>query len=91
MRGSLPITHRRYTLPHMPGSPAERVYSVTEITQLIKTTLEEGFPWVTIQGEISNFRPASSGHWYFSLKDNDAIISVVMFQRRLDVRAVHAR
>ena len=68
----------------MPGSPAERVYSVTEITQLIKGTLEEGFPWVTIQGEISNFRPASSGHWYFSLKDADALISVVMFRGRLD-------
>jgi len=64
----------------MPGSPAEHVYSVTEITQLIKGTLEEGFPWITIQGEISNFRPASSGHWYFSLKDADALISVVMFR-----------
>ena len=68
----------------MPGSPAEHVYSVTEITQLIKGTLEEGFPWVTVQGEISNFRPSSTGHWYFSLKDTDAIISVVMFRGRLD-------
>ncbi len=68
----------------MPGSPAEHVYSVTEITQLIKGTLEEGFPWVTVQGEISNFRPASSGHWYFSLKDTEALISVVMFRGRLD-------
>jgi exodeoxyribonuclease VII large subunit len=68
----------------MPASPAERVYTVTEITQLIKATLEEGFPWVTVQGEISNFRPASSGHWYFSLKDTDALISVVMFKGRLD-------
>jgi exodeoxyribonuclease VII large subunit len=82
---SLPIMHRRYTLRHMPGSPTERIFSVTEITQLIKGTLEEGFPWITIQGEISNFRPASSGHWYFSLKDNDAVISVVMFQRRQEV------
>ncbi len=68
----------------MPGSTAERVYSVTEITQLIKGTLEEGFPRVRVQGEISNFRPASSGHWYFSLKDADALISVVMFRGRLD-------
>jgi exodeoxyribonuclease VII large subunit len=68
----------------MPGSPAEHVYSVTEITQLIKGTLEEGFPWVTVQGEISNFRPSSTGHWYFSLKDTDAIIFVVMFRGRLD-------
>jgi exodeoxyribonuclease VII large subunit len=69
----------------MPASPAERVFSVSEITQLIKGTLEEGFPWVTIQGEVSNFRPSSAGHWYFSLKDADALLSVVMFRNRLDV------
>ncbi|MGA2639607.1 MAG: exodeoxyribonuclease VII large subunit [Spirochaetia bacterium] len=68
----------------MPVRPAERVYSVTEITQLIKGNLEGGFPWVTIQGEISNFRPSSTGHWYFSLRDADALISVVMFRGRLD-------
>ena len=66
----------------MPASPTERVFSVTEITQLIKGTLEEGFPWVTIQGEVSNFRPSGAGHWYFSLKDADAILSVVMFRNR---------
>lgn len=68
----------------MPERTAEHVFSVTEITQLIKSSLEEGFPWVTIQGEISNFRPSSAGHWYFSLKDVDAMISVVMFRGRLD-------
>jgi exodeoxyribonuclease VII large subunit len=68
----------------MPGSPVEHVYSVSEITQLIKGTLEDGFPWVTIQGEISNFRPSGAGHWYFSLKDADALISLVMFKNRLD-------
>jgi exodeoxyribonuclease VII large subunit len=68
----------------MPGSPEERLYSVTEITQLIKGTLEEGFPWVTVQGEISNFRPSGAGHWYFSLKDADSILSVVMFRGKVD-------
>ena len=68
----------------MLGSTAERAYTVTEITQLIKGTLEEGFPWITIQGEISNFRPSSTGHWYFSLKDADSLLSVVMFRGRLD-------
>src|SRR5271157_3684894 len=68
----------------MPVSPPERIYTVTEITQLIKGTLEEGFAWVTVEGEISNFRPSSAGHWYFSLKDADALISVVMFRGRLD-------
>ncbi len=59
-------------------------YTVTEITELIKGTLEDGFPWVTVQGEISNFRPSASGHWYFSLKDKNAVLSVVMFRGRLE-------
>jgi len=66
----------------MPAGPAERVFSVSEITQLIKGTLEEGFPWVTIQGEVSNFRPSGAGHWYFSLKDADAVLSAVLFRNR---------
>ena len=80
----MPFRDQRYNLPRMPGQQAERIYSVSEITQLIKTTLEDGFPWITIKGEISNFRPSSTGHWYFSLKDVDAVISVVMFRGRLD-------
>jgi exodeoxyribonuclease VII large subunit len=68
----------------MLGSPEGHSYSVTEITQLIKGTLEEGFPWVTVQGEISNFRPSGAGHWYFSLKDADSILSVVMFRGKVD-------
>jgi exodeoxyribonuclease VII large subunit len=75
----------------MPAQAGERVFTVSEITSLIKTTLEDGFPWISIQGEISNFRPSSIGHWYFSLKDAEAVISVVMFRGRLDgVRFVPA-
>ena len=66
----------------MPAAAVERVFSVSEITQLIKGTLEEGFPWVTIQGEVSNFRPSGAGHWYFSLKDADAVLSAVLFRNR---------
>jgi exodeoxyribonuclease VII large subunit len=68
----------------MSAAPAERIYSVSEITQLIKGTLEGEFPRVTVQGEISNFRPSSTGHWYFSLKDTEAMLSIVMFRGRLD-------
>ena len=68
----------------MPGQQVERIYTVSEITQLIKATLEDGFPWITVKGEISNFRPSSTGHWYFSLKDVDAVLSVVMFRNRID-------
>ena len=57
--------------------------SVTELTELIRQNLEEGFSSVLVEGEISNFRPASSGHWYFSLKDAGARIDAVMFKNRL--------
>jgi exodeoxyribonuclease VII large subunit len=64
----------------MMGAMQEKVYSVSEITGLIKDSLESGFPFVCVEGEISNFRPASSGHVYFSLKDRDALIQAVMFR-----------
>lgn len=54
--------------------------SVSALTSLIKDTFNENFPYLNIIGEVSNFRPSSTGHWYFSLKDEKASISVVMFK-----------
>jgi len=54
--------------------------SVTDITTLIKKTLEEGFYGLRVSGELSNFRPASSGHWFFTLKDSNSSISALMFK-----------
>ncbi len=51
----------------MPAAAEARPYTVSEITELIKGTLEDGFPDISIQGEISNFRPSTAGHLYFSL------------------------
>ncbi len=62
------------------NSTVPTVFSVSQITSLIKETLEAGFGNLSIEGEISNYRPASSGHVYFSLKDTDAMISCVMFR-----------
>jgi exodeoxyribonuclease VII large subunit len=51
----------------------ERVpLSVSELTVKIRDTLEKGFATVWVEGEISNFRQLSSGHWYFTLKDEFA-------------------
>lgn len=61
---------------------SDRKFKVSEISTLIKTSLEHDFKNITIEGEISNFRPSSTGHLYFSLKDNDAMISAVMFKNR---------
>lgn len=57
----------------------EIVYSVTQVTQTIKNLLEESFPTITLEGEISNYRPNSTGHLYFTLKDENSQISAVMF------------
>jgi exodeoxyribonuclease VII large subunit len=57
-----------------------RCFKIFEITSLIKETLESQFYSVMLEGEISNFRPSSTGHYYFSLKDNKSMISAVMFK-----------
>lgn len=62
---------------------SKKKYTVSEVTQLIKRTLESSFSNLTIEGEISNFRPSSTGHYYFSLKDKEAIIQIAMFKNRL--------
>lgn len=61
----------------------EKIFSVTELTSCIKDMLEGAFPGVCLEGEISNCRPASTGHLYFTIKDNTAAISAVMFKSRM--------
>lgn len=56
------------------------VFSVSQITSLIKEILESSFQTITIEGEISNWRPSSSGHIYFTLKDNLSQIKAVIFR-----------
>ncbi|MBU1726266.1 MAG: exodeoxyribonuclease VII large subunit [Candidatus Omnitrophica bacterium] len=58
-----------------------RVFTVSEITQDIKIVLEATFGEVWIEGEVSNFQPHVSGHFYFSLKDDAALLPAVMFAR----------
>jgi exodeoxyribonuclease VII large subunit len=53
--------------------------SVTELTHRIKRHLEPSFKGITVQGEISNFKAQSSGHYYFTLKDEGSQISVSFF------------
>ena len=57
-----------------------QVYSVSELNGQIRSLLEGEFPEFWIQGEISNFKAHTSGHWYFSLKDNSAQVNAVMFK-----------
>lgn len=62
---------------------AERqILTVSELTRKIKISLETGFPSVLLQGEISNFKRHSSGHLYFTLKDEAAQIAAVVWRSR---------
>ena len=59
-----------------------KVFSVKEINRLVRELLEQSFPSFWITGEISNFISASSGHWYFSLKDEEAQVRCTMFKNK---------
>lgn len=59
---------------------SNKIFTVSEINGVIKEILEGSFPQITIEGEISNYRPNSSGHLYFCLKDSSSVISAVMFK-----------
>ena len=63
-------------------SHQRRIYTVSELTFKVKNLLEESYPFVWINGEISNFRVPASGHYYFTLKDEAAQINAVMFRNQ---------
>jgi exodeoxyribonuclease VII large subunit len=59
-----------------------RVLSVRELNYAAKQLIERGLPLLWVRGEISNFVCAASGHWYFSLKDEQAQVRCVMFRHK---------
>ncbi len=60
--------------------PTRRVWSVHDLVSAVRTSVEREYGDVYVEGEISNYRPAESGHLYFTLKDGDAQMRVVMFR-----------
>ncbi|HWR36879.1 MAG TPA: exodeoxyribonuclease VII large subunit [Clostridia bacterium] len=60
--------------------PERRIWPVRDLVTSVRTQLERQYTDVWVEGEISNFRPADSGHLYFTLKDGDAQLRVVMFR-----------
>ena len=59
----------------------KHIYTVSELTKYVRVILEDSFPSIWIEGEISNFVLHSSGHMYFSLKDAGAVLKCAMFKR----------
>jgi len=61
-------------------APSRRVWRVADLVSAVRTSVERSYTDVWVEGEISNFRAAESGHLYFALKDGDALLRVVMFR-----------
>lgn len=62
--------------------PARRVWAVGALVEQVRVLVERQYLDVWVEGEISNLRPASSGHVYFTLKDAEAQLPVVLFRRQ---------
>lgn len=58
----------------------KQIFTVSELTQSIKFVLESAFDNISVEGEISNFKSHVSGHWYFNLKDENAVINCTMWR-----------
>jgi exodeoxyribonuclease VII large subunit len=63
-------------------APSRRIWPVSELVAQARELVERTYADVWVEGEISNCRPASSGHVYFTLKDADAQLPVVLFRRQ---------
>lgn len=57
-----------------------QILSVSDLTNQIKLSIEKNFSRISVIGEISNFKAHVSGHWYFNLKDADAVINCTMWK-----------
>lgn len=64
----------------MTNEAGRKIFSVTELNQSVKLILEESFPEIRVQGEISNLKTAASGHTYFDLKDEESLVACVFFR-----------
>ena len=64
------------------NSSSRDIYTVSRLNREVRTVLETGFPLLWIEAELSNFARPTSGHWYFSLKDEAAQVKCAMFKNR---------
>ena len=71
-----------HTAPAQPELPVRDIYSVTRLNREVRAVLEGSFPLIWVEAEISNFVCPSSGHFYFSLKDEQSQVRCAMFRSR---------
>lgn len=63
-------------------NPTPQTWTVSGLVRHVRGIVEQDFSRVSVEGEISNWRPAASGHCYFTVKDSGAQLSAVMFRRQ---------
>ncbi len=66
----------------MQYSAERHIFTVSELSKDVRTLLEQAFPLIWLEGEVSNLARPASGHWYLSLKDDKAQIRCAMFRQR---------
>lgn len=74
------VTSRTRSFPSPGDSPSRRVFTVSELTGLVRASLEADFSEVWLEGEISNLRAPGSGHLYCTLKDDSSQMRAVIFR-----------
>src|ERR1700734_1373713 len=74
------MTQLPFPLPPEDFVPRRRLWTVSELNEKVRSLLEGALQEVWVEGEISNFRPAQSGHLYFTLKDARSQIRCVCFR-----------
>jgi exodeoxyribonuclease VII large subunit len=62
--------------------PSRRIWPVRDLVAQVRELVEQEYGDIWVEGEISNFRPAPSGHLYFTLKDAEAQLPIVLFRRQ---------
>jgi exodeoxyribonuclease VII large subunit len=62
--------------------PSRRIWPVRELVAQVRELVEQEYGDIWVEGEISNYRPAPSGHVYFTLKDAEAQLPIVLFRRQ---------
>jgi exodeoxyribonuclease VII large subunit len=68
--------------PEAPRLPERKIWSVRSLVSDIRLRTESAYADVWVEGEISNCRPAASGHVYFTLRDGEAQLPIVLFRRQ---------
>ncbi len=70
------------TLPSIaPPAEAPHIYTISEVTRMVRTVIEGSIGQIWVEGEVSNYRKQASGHQYWTLKDDGCQLSCVLFAR----------